>query len=446
MQLNENDPLKIVYSWIGPRGPMVNTELPNIMSYASVGEYSSTSGSNFFWADDIYWRVFMQNGNHPLSSTFGLEDHEPFIYPYTLAWRIQFQNYFLNGGGLLEFSHTPNHITHQVRDRNGFFLIDYAPEAWVQNGQLQVMHAYFGHYNRIPMGKIIYITGCMNAEELYTNWCDRNGIPDDPMHRMIMIPFPISQHALSVQLQNTPEPEYDVGSVPEKVFLCWNRRFRPHRTHLALALDKAGIIDRSYYSMNLTDPEMNSIHFKNTVDLYSNPMLQIGNKDVESFIGKLPLVIDGETEIQKMCGDFDAAARPFYQNSLVSIITETNFDCTELTATEKTWKPAKEKHPFIMVGTPGALRTLREFGFQTFDEFWDESYDEIENPQHRLFEIVKVCKEIASWTPEQILDFKRRVKPIVDHNYKILTTNTAKTVADRIRVEVAKRLRDAPED
>jgi hypothetical protein len=446
MQLNENDPLKIVYSWIGPRGPMVNTELPNIMSYASVGESTDAHGSNFFWADDIYWRVFMHNGNHPLSSTFGLEEHEPFLYPYTLAWRIQFQNYFLNGGGLLEFSHTPNHITHQVRDRNGFFLIDYAPEAWVQDGQLRAMHAYFGHYNRIPMGKVIYITGCMNAEELYNNWCDRNGIPDDPMHRMIMVPFPISQHSLSMQLQNTPEPEYDIATIPEKVFLCWNRRFRPHRTHLALALDKAGIVDRSYYSMNLTDPEMNSVHFKTTVDLYSNPMLQIGNKDVENFMAKLPLEIDGETEIQRMCGDFDAAARPFYQNSLVSIITETNFELTELTATEKTWKPAKEKHPFIMVGTAGALRTLREFGFQTFDDFWDESYDEIEDPKRRLFEIVKVCKEIASWTPEQILDFKRRVKPIVDHNFKVLTTNTSKTVADKIRSEVSKRLREEPKD
>lgn len=444
MELNENDPLKIVYSWIGPRGPMVNTELPNIMSYAAVSESASAHSSNFFWADDIYWRVFMHTGKHPLSSTFGLEDEEPFLYPFTLAWRIQFQNYFLNGGGLLEFSHTPNHITHQVRDRNGFFLIDYSPEAFVQEGHLRAMHSYFGHYNQIPMGKIVYITGCMNVEELYDNWCQRNGIPDDPLHRMIVIPFPISQHALSLQVNNAPEPVYDTEKIPEKVFLCWNRRFRPHRTHLALALDKEGLVDRSYYSMNLHDPELNSMNFKNTVDLYSNPMLRLGNQDVENFTNKLPLIIDGETEIAKMCGDFDRAAKDFYENSLVSIITETNFELSELTATEKTWKPAKEKHPFIMVGTCGALRTLREFGFQTFGEFWDESYDEIEDPRLRLYKIVKVCKEIGEWTPEQILDFKRKVKPIVEHNYNVLKTNSAKTAADKIRKEVAKRLRDIP--
>lgn len=440
MELNENDPIKIAYSWIGPRGPIINTELPNVLSFAGVSE-GALSNSNKYWADDIYWRVFMHSGNYPITPAYSLGENDAFVYPYTLAWRIQFQNYFLNDGGIIEFSHTPNHVTHQVRHHNGFFLIDYAPEAWVQDGQLNVMHSYFSHYNQIPMGKVIYITGCMNVEELYDNWCNRHGIPDDPLHRMIVIPFPISQHAISCQMGDAPEPIYDETYLPEKLFLCWNRRFRPHRTILALALDKEGLVDRSYYSMHLVDPEMNNIHFKNTVDLYSNPSLKLGINNVENFITKLPLVIDGETEIQRMCGDFDRAAKGFYENSLVSIITETNFDLSELTATEKTWKPAKEKHPFIIVGGAGALRTMRELGFQTFDEFWDESYDEITDPRLRMYKIVQVCKEIGSWTPEQIIDFKRRVKPVVEHNYNMLKQNSAKAVADKMRAEIKKRLR-----
>jgi len=440
MEINDDTPIKIVYNWIGPRGPIINTELPNILSFANVSEAASVNSTRF-WADDIYWRVFMHNGNYPISPAYTVSDKDAFVYPYTLAWRTQFHNYFLNDGGIMEFSHTPNHIIHQVRHHNGFFLIDYSPEAWVQDNQLQVMHSYFSHFNDIPIGKVIYITGCMNAQEIYDNWCDRNGIPDDPMHRMIMVPFPISQHAISCQLDQVEEPVYDENHLPEKLFLCWNRRFRPHRTQLALALDKAGLVDRSYYSMNLVDPEMNSLHFKNTVDIYHNPMLGLTSQDAEQFINKLPLVIDGESDIMRMCGDFDRAAKDFYANSLVSIITETNFELSELTATEKTWKPAKEKHPFIMVGTAGALRTLQEFGFQTFDEFWDESYDDIEDPRQRMHKIIQVCKDIGSWTPEQVLDFKRRVKPILEHNYKMLHTNTAKRVADKIRKEMAKRTR-----
>lgn len=440
MTMDPRSPIKIVYSWIGPKGPIVNTELPNILSFAAVSENAAVNSSKF-WADDIYWRVFMHTGNHPLSPAHSLGEHDTFIYPFTLAWRVNFQNYFLNESGILEFSHTPNHIIHQVKHRNGFFLIDCAAEAWVQESHLRVLHAYFTHYNKIPMGKIIYITGCMNVVELYDQWCQRNGIPDDPLHRMIMIPFPVSQSSLAMMIKQSPEPIYDTEKIPEKVFLCWNRRFRPHRTNLALALNKHGLVDRSYYSMNLNDPELNSMTFKNTVDLYSNPMLGLTTKDADNFINKLPLVIDGESEIVQMCGDFNRAAKNFYENSLVSIITETNFDLIELTATEKTWKPAKEKHPFIMVGVTGALSAMREFGFKTFDEFWDESYDEVEDSKIRMHKIIEVCKYIGSWTPEQIIEFKRKVKPIVEHNYKMVQSNTALKVASRIRSEISKRLK-----
>lgn len=441
MQLNENDPIKIVYNWIGPRGPIINTDVPNILSLACVSEGTNTNSTRF-WTDDIHWRVFMHNGNYPFAPAFHMEEGEVFLYPFTLSWRTDFTNYFLNDNGILEFSHTPNHIIHQVRHHNGFFLLDYSPEAWVQDGQLKAIHSYFGNYHNIPMGKIIYITGCMNAEELYNNWCNRNGIPDNPMHRISMVSFPVSQHAISMHINgNADEPEYDTEYIPKKLFLCWNRRFRQHRTNLALALDKAGLVDRSYYSMSKTDPEISGYFFKNTVDIYSNPLLGIKPENAVNFINKLPLIIDGETEIQKMCGDFDRAAKDFYKNSLVSIITETNYELSELTATEKTWKPAKEKHPFIMVGTAGALRTLQDFGFQTFHEFWDESYDDEEDPKMRLYKIVEVCKEIGSWDTAEILDFKRRVKPIVEHNFNMLKTNTAKKVADKIRKEISGKVK-----
>lgn len=440
MESQENRPIKIAYSWIGPKGPVINTELPTVMGFSAVGENSYVDSTKF-WADDIYWRVFMHNGNFPISPSYNMSDEDVFIYPFTLSWRTHFNNYFLNNGGILEFSHTSNHIIHQARYKKGFFCIDYSPEAWVQDGHLHVMHSYFSHYNNIPMGKIIYITGCMNVQELYDEWCEKNKIPDDPLHRMIVVPFAVSQHSISCRMHEAESPVYDENHLPEKLFLCWNRRFRNHRTNLALALDKIGLVDRSYYSMHLVDPEMNTAHFKDTVDLYSNHYLGLNSEDANKFINKLPLVIDGETEIARMCGDFDRAARNFYHNSLVSIITETNFELSELTATEKTWKPAKEKHPFIMVGVAGALRSMQNLGFKTFDEFWDESYDEEQDYKLRLYKIVKVCKEISEWDNNKILDFKKKVKPIVEHNYNVLQQNSAKIVADKIRTEIFKRVK-----
>jgi hypothetical protein len=236
--------IKVVYSWIGPRGPMMNTELPNILSMAAVATGATTSSHNF-WADNI-WHVVFNNTeeDYQLSSTMMIDDRDVYIYPFTLTWRIPFESYFLPKSGIMEFAHCPQHIIHHVRNSKGFFLLDMSAEAYVKDQQLDLMHSYFRYHNGIPMNKIIYLTGCMNAQELYDDYCNRRGI--DVHDRMILLSFPISQDALAIHLcSNPPVPEYDVNKVPEKLFLTWNRRYRPHRTMLALGLEKLNLIDRS---------------------------------------------------------------------------------------------------------------------------------------------------------------------------------------------------------
>jgi hypothetical protein len=172
----------------------------------------------------------------------------------------------------------------------------------------------------------------MNAAELYKHYCNRNNIPDTPRDRMNILSFPASHQSYATLVGDpsnpaSHDPTYDSELVPEKLFLMWNRRFRTHRTNLAVALDKAGLVDRSYVSMLVSDPESNVQTFNNTVSIYQDPDLNLTNEDVERFSAKLPLIIDGETDVHQMCGDFNNDARKFYTNSLVSIVTETNLIC-----------------------------------------------------------------------------------------------------------------------
>jgi hypothetical protein len=166
--------------------------------------------------------------------------------------------------------------------------------------------------------------------------------------------------------------------------------------------------------------------------LSSNSNLNLTPEIVQRFKQKLPLVLDGETNVNQMCEDFDNATRPYYQNSLVSIITETNYENPELTLTEKSFKPIKEKHPFIIVGVPGALRAMRNMGFKTFGEFWDESYDDVECPRVRMQRLSFLTEQISKWTPDQIREFRRKVKPILEHNYKQLRVPSSQLVIDNI--------------
>lgn len=426
------DKIKVVYSWIGPRGPMMNTELPNILSMAAVAIGANTSSHNF-WADNI-WHVIFNNKeeDYTLSPTMMIDDRDTYIFPFTLTWRIPFESYFLPNSGIMEFSHCPQHIIHHVRNSKGYFLLDMSAETYVKDQQLDLMHSYFRYHNGIPMNKIIYLTGCMNAQELYNDYCNRRGISQD--ERMILISFPISQDSLAIHLgSNPPIPEYDVNKVPEKLFLTWNRRFRPHRTMLTLGLEKLNLVDRSYVSMYDYDPENRSISFRSTVRPDIMTYLDLSEEIVNRFVSKLPLVLDGETNVNQMCQDFDNAARGYYQNSLVSIITETNFDLPELSLTEKSFKPFKEKHPFLVMGVPGCLKALRDFGFKTFSEFWDEGYDEIGDPFIRMNAILRICDDISRWDEHKIRDFRSKVKPILDHNYEALKVKSSWIVAKRIK-------------
>lgn len=434
-----SDKIKIAYNWIGPRGPIPNTEVPSILNFASVTEQVETT-SHRFWADNIWPLIFCNNDAYDLSPANYLSDKDIFIYPFTLAWRIPFFNYFYNNSGLFEYSHIPGHILHQIKFGKGYILIDISAEAWVESSHLNFMHSYF-KTNGIPMDKVIYLTGCMNAEQLYDTWLMKQGITD-PVQKMKLISFPISQDSLAIYFNvHKPQvPEYDTERVPEKLFLSWNRRFRDHRIAIALGLEYLNLVDRSYVSMGKVDPENEFVNVKSTYNqVLTFDIFNPTDPCIDRFINKLPLVLDGETDTNKMCQDFQDVNRPYYQNSLVSIVTETNFNAREVTLTEKSFKPSKEKHPFILVGAPGTVQALRDMGFKTFSDFWDENYDNIPDPRQRMTAIINVLKYIGSWNNEQIIDFRRKVKPILDHNYETLKIRYSTVIANKVKQYIRNR-------
>jgi hypothetical protein len=299
------------------------------------------------------------------------------------------------------------------------------------------MHGYFGDIHQLPLCKIIYLTGTMNADELYEDYCNRKGIPNDPESRLKIISYP-SSHQIFASNPNVinDEPVYDPDFLPEKLFLMWNRRFRRHRIQLALLMERHNLVDRSYISFSNIDLERPTNTFENAVHLRnintSNPQLLLTNEIVQRFQNRLPLVLDGETDVNKMCEDVNRETRNYYKNSLISLVTETNWELAEVTLTEKSFKPIKEKQPFIIAGVPGSLKALRKMGFKTFGDFWPEDYDETGCPLVRMQRLAYVLETIGQWTNEQILEFRRNVKPIVDHNWKQLLKSSSEVCINEI--------------
>jgi hypothetical protein len=454
---SQDDKIKVVYSWYGPRGPIWNTELPNILGMSGEAEgVNPNMTSRHFWSDDVWNKQFSKAlDKYELFPVRAIESDSltPFIYPFSMTWRIPFESYFIQDSGLIEFSHMPKWLLHMCSVFNGYIVIDHSVEAFMADGELNAMFAYFHKGHQIPMYKIIYLTGTVNASLVYDRYCEANNIPNDRHHRMHVIPYASSREIFHMfyhtSVVSTPEgdkefsePQYDETTLPSKLFLTWNRRFRKHRTCLALLLEKHNLIERSLISFAKIDGEMASktVHHEiedqrnpddQIIRLYQYHDLHIEEEVAQRFANRCPLIIDGETDINKMCEDY-GFTQPYYKDTLVSLITETNYNQNECTLTEKTFKPMYNKHPLIIIGVPGSLQGLRDLGFQTFSEFWSEEYDMIIDPAHRLQAIETVLLQIASWTPDQILDFKRRVKPILEHNYNMFKEPGSVAVVNNI--------------
>jgi hypothetical protein len=125
----------------------------------------------------------------------------------------------------------------------------------------------------------------------------------------------------------------------------------------------------------------------------------------------------------------------YFDNSYFSIIQETFYDNTLndstgdigfyecIFITEKTYRPIYFKHPFILLGVKGSLAGLRKCGFKTFSPYFDESYDDIDDPVLRLETAFNEVKRLCSLSDDEWLSIQRELLPILEYNYNLITSS-----------------------
>jgi hypothetical protein len=112
-------------------------------------------------------------------------------------------------------------------------------------------------------------------------------------------------------------------------------------------------------------------------------------------------------------------------NSFVNVVTEPLRVDTSVFFTEKIYKPMYMCQPFIIFGNPHSLKKLKEYGFKTFNKWWDESYDDETDLNIRLEKITKVLEEIASWDFDKCFTITNEMETTLIHNYKKVMSNDA---------------------
>lgn len=115
-----------------------------------------------------------------------------------------------------------------------------------------------------------------------------------------------------------------------------------------------------------------------------------------------------------------ANGHEFYQHYAVDIVTETNFHYPSKFVSEKTLRPLLLKTPFLIFGPLNFLEYLRSRGFHTFSDVWDESYDQIANPQDRFVACCNVVNTISRWSISHWEHIYNRISKRLDHNRRML--------------------------
>jgi hypothetical protein len=118
-----------------------------------------------------------------------------------------------------------------------------------------------------------------------------------------------------------------------------------------------------------------------------------------------------------------------WNTSFLHIVNETVWQ-DKIHFTEKVFKPIVLHQPFVVLQAPGSLEYLRSYGFKTFGDWWDESYDTIEDPQLRM----QAIADIVNWIPSQDLyRMRNEMSGILEHNFRHFYENIPDICLDELR-------------
>ena len=350
-----------------------------------------------------------------------LTESESFIYTV-----------LLHHNNKLAFKHInllPDYVLQGARDHRCKIIFDNSLEGHEVEEIIPVLYESLQELN-IPGHQVYYITNNLYAERHHLEYVAGKSI--DNYVNVISFMYNVRDVKRLIYSPNIVEggrlPE--VVNIQEKInfkekyldnistFLKVNRTGRAERNLFMLFINKNNL----YSKFKISFPEYGEEHsYTNFPDITSI-------ENIESLKSKLPFDID-QTDIDNHgppgigVGKFDADL-PFqikhYDYTFISVVMcAFPFD-NACHLHSSTFNPMYCGHPVIQFGPKGHLAELRKRGFKTFNKWWDESYDNIENGWERLQAIFDLVKELSLKTPSEMLDIYKDMKDTLQHNSDLI--------------------------
>ncbi len=330
----------------------------------------------------------------------------------------------------------PNNILEEVRKGNCKLIFDNTLEGKSIEGN-EFLNPFYESIDKLklPTKSIYFITNNLIAEKTHQEYHRADKINVISVMWNVFDVQRLKQEGhLPIKVSSDMEYKYkSVNIFKTKPFLKVNRTNRDERDIFMLFLNFEKLLDKCLVSFPNLHKDQN---YPRQFYKYTQ------QENINDLKSKLPFDIDntdktnhGPAGIGK--GKFNADL-PFdqihYRNSFISIVMgafplETNGHHLH----SSTFNPMYCGHPIIQFAPYKSLETMKQYGFKTFDKWWDESYDDEPDDWKRLQMIMDLVLKLSDYDEKDLLHMYEDMKETLQHNIDIIENYDVKTnLYDRI--------------
>lgn len=178
----------------------------------------------------------------------------------------------------------------------------------------------------------------------------------------------------------------------DNLFLNYNRKPHRHRIELVRLLEQSNLIDRGCVTLGNSQYTVNDQHYQ-----YQN----YGADDVVGSVG-IPNDV------------YSLGQLKIWNTSFINVVGETQYEYSKnVFLSEKIYKPIIGLRPFIINGSPGIYRILKQLGFDCFDDLFPVKDLEKENYDHghKFSNHNYIVKSLQNFENTNLIDLYNQLKP-----------------------------------
>lgn len=351
-----------------------------------------------------------------------IKRNESFLYPI-LIWN----NDLFDGKADIVLS---DKIKEQIKLKKCKLVIFYITEPWFMYDYCYKWLSNFSKENNLNKDNFIFVSSNLLSPEIKDRYVNEETIEDN----FTIIEFNYFFHRLWFNKDNfhrdfseglyekimTNNLKKQKETKKEKHFLCFNRKPHDHRVAIfAEIMTNPKLSDKTIVTLG-NETLISGQKHKEAIRRYVDKSYKLGHERLYDFIDNFNSQIDYTYDTESLVDEqsihinIDAQTKTF-----CNVVTETLTAEDLIFFSEKIIKPIFSLQPFIIFGNRNSLKKLKEFGFKTFDMWWDESYDELKY-QNRFERIVEVMEDISSWDDDKINKTLEEMESTLIHNFKML--------------------------